>query len=127
MKKKYILGMLTMLIVALMSVCFTACGDDDDNDLGNGTPTSGKWYLVTYGSSACTHGEYIQFRSGKLDWNSRLGGYNTTYDCRISGNNFYLTNCSDKDYEDVTFSIEGYTDSEMVTSSSDGMVRTWRR
>ena len=32
MKNKYLFGMLTMLIVALMSVCFTACGDDDDDD-----------------------------------------------------------------------------------------------
>lgn len=125
--KKICFYLFSVLLAAIMSMSITACGDDDDDDLGNVTPTSGRWYLVTYGSSACTHGEYIQFRSGKLDWNSRLGGYNTTYDCRISGNNFYLTNCSDKDYEDVTFSIEGYTDSEMVTSSSDGIVRTWRR
>ena len=126
MKKRYLYTMLTMLMVAFANLCFTACGDDDDTG-GDGTPTSGRWYLVTYNSSTCSHGEYIQFRSGKLDWNSRLGGYNTTYDCRISGTHFYLTNCSDKSYKDVSFSIEGYTDSEMVTSSSDGMVRTWRR
>ena len=118
--------MLTMMMVAFASLCFTACGDDDDTG-GDGTPTSGKWYLVSYDSEPCTHGEYIQFKSGnKLEWNSRLGGKNTTYDCRVAGDSFYLTNCSDGS-KDVSFYIEAYTVNGMVTSSSDGFVRTWKR
>ena len=90
-------------------------------------PTSGKWYLISYNDATCDWGEYIQFRNGKLDWNNRLGGKNSTYDCSISGTTFSLTNCSDSDREDVVFTITGYSDKEMVTYSSDDITRCWKR
>lgn len=118
-------NVLTILIVGLVSLSITSCKDDDES--GGGTPTSGKWYLVTWNGNACDYGEYIFFKGNKLEWNNRMGGENTTYDCRVSENNFYLTNCTDDSKSDISFSIEAYTDTEMVTNSSDNIVRTWKR
>lgn len=108
-----------LILTMIASTMLLSCNSRD----GNGTPTSGTWYLETYDSYTCTHGEYIKFRNDELDWNNRLGGRNTTYNCHVSGNNFYLSN----EDESISFTIEEYTDSEMVTYSSDDIVRTWRR
>lgn len=110
-----------LILMMIASTMLLSCNSKD----GNGTPTSGTWYLETYGSGSftCTHGEYIKFYNDKLDWNNRFGGRNTTYNCHILGNNFYLSN----EDEFISFTIEEYTDSEMVTNSSDNIVRTWRR
>lgn len=124
MEKVTLKTLALLMMSALFSISLISCGSDDDE--GDGTPTSGKWNLVTYDYKTCTHGEYIKFRSGKLDWNNRLNGKNTTYDCRVSGNKFYLTNCSDGS-KDVTFTIEASSNNEMVTSSSDGFIRSWKR
>lgn len=49
MKKKYLYGMLTMLMVAFAGLCFTACGDDDDG--GNSSTVSGLYYYESGGGS----------------------------------------------------------------------------
>ena len=126
MRKSTFWTLALLMVSAFFSICLFSCSSDDDDGSGDGTPTSGKWYLVTYDDQTCTHGEYIKFRTGKLDWNNRLNGKNTTYDCSISGNSFYLTNCSDGS-KDVSFHIEGFSSNEMVTTSSDGFIRTWKR
>lgn len=117
-------NLITIMMVALFSIGFASCSDDDES--GDGTPTSGKWYLVTWDSNVCDHGEYMFFKGSKVEWNSRMGGKNTTYDCKVSGSKFYLTNCSDGS-KDISFTIDAYTDNEMLTTSTDGIVRTWKR
>ena len=112
---------MTILMVAFVCISLVACGDDESDG-----PTSGTWKLVQYNGSSCTWGEYMRFSSGKVAWNSRMGGKNVTYSCRVSGTTFYLTNASDGS-ENITFYIQASSSKEMVTSSSDDITRLWKR
>ncbi len=114
-----------MLLVMFMSVCVVSCGDDDED--GGSSPTSGTWYLVQWDENPCTTGEYIRFSNGKCNWNNRLGGRNVSYTVKSSSNtSFTLTNASDGS-RDMSFSITANTGNQMVTFSSDDIIRVWRR
>lgn len=47
MNKKYFWSLLTFVMVAMLSVSFTACGSDDDNDNGVSSSIVGKWLRET--------------------------------------------------------------------------------
>lgn len=113
---------LSLLVVVMCAFSVTACGDDDD-DASSSSVCSGTWYLVSYDGSVCEHGEYMKFSGSKLYWNKRLGGRNTTYNYRESSNGFVIT---DGD-QTITFEVKKIDSKNIVTYSSDDMIRYWKR
>lgn len=110
------------LVFALVStMCLASCGDDDDAI--SGKVCSGTWYLVSWNGNVCDHGEYMKFSGSKLYWNKRVGGENTTYDFKETSNGFQITNGIDS----YTFEVQNIDDKNIVTYSSDGNIRYWKR
>lgn len=116
---KCIYAFLTCLLLVGTCLTFSACGDDDGADARYNT---GTWYLDTFHGSQCTWGEYMRFSGKTVYWNNRLGGRNTTYTAKYTASGFTLTNSSDQ----ITFSAYK-SGKKLVTSSSDGETRQWRR
>lgn len=121
--KKFIETTIFLFILIIASLGFSSCGGNND-EYDESTPTNGTWYLVTYDGNPCDWGEYMKFSGSTLHWNKRSRGTkNTTYTFESTNNGF---KCYNND-ESYVFSIESSTSKNMVTYSSDGMIRVWER
>ena len=78
--KKYFLSLTTILMVALTSVCFVSCGDDENDGSGTGTSTSsGVSVNAKYGFYRQYGGQEWEFNFSNHDLNS-LGNYANSLD-----------------------------------------------
>lgn len=120
--KKTIRLMSFLVVVITALCCILSCSKDSDE------ATSGKWYLVSYGSSnvECTWGEYLSFSGNAMTWGARdRGSKNSYFTYTCSGKNIV---CIDQNgSEDIIFTIESVSGSKMTTTSTDGIKRKWRR
>ncbi len=112
--------LMRVMLLLIAAVFFVGCGDDDD---ASAVYNSGTWYLVTYNGNRSTTGEYMRFSGNKVYWNNRLGGENTTYTVTVSGNTFHLSGADGSE----TFYVTSYTENAMATTSTDDIVRVWKR
>ena len=78
MKKKYLLGLITIMMVTLMSVSFASCSNDDDDE----TTYTLKWNVETYGVDDVTLFEYTgtgdKIGSHSVDNLTKNGSYKFT-------------------------------------------------
>ena len=120
--EKYFKKFLFLFLLICASFGISSCGGSDE-DYDESNALSGTWYLVTYDGNTCDWGEYMRFSGSTLYWNKRRGARNTTYTYEKTSNGFKCSNSE----ETYVFSIETNTGKDLVTYSSDGMVRVWRR
>ena len=81
MKKNYLWSLLTIMMAAVLSVGFTSCGGDDDDDLiPEPTPVSNT-IRVTNGTGSFT------FRNFTFIFCNRVGEKISTKDCGTIGDN----------------------------------------
>ena len=111
---------LVFAFVSTMSLIY--CGDDDDDAVA-GKVCSGTWYLVSWNDNICNHGEYMKFSGSTLYWNKRLGGENTTYSFKETSYGFDITDGIDS----YKFEVQSIDAKNIVTYSSDGNIRYWKR
>jgi hypothetical protein len=70
--KKFLFGILPFLMVALVSMTFTACSSDDDDETGNDNVLVGSWYgsISDYKSTLT----FNRNGKGKDEWSNRVDG-----------------------------------------------------
>lgn len=134
MKKKYLFGMLTMLMVAFANLCFTACGDgDDEEEQGGGGSQSvlvGSWYTSwdketssagtsgyetwtfkndgtgSYSGSNQDYDRYGNKNGSPYTWNESFR-YEYVYDTYLKTGTFMIRYSGSSTYSTETFELNG--------------------
>lgn len=119
MKTAIIKRVLLLSLVAIPSL-LTCCSDDTDK------ATSGVWYLQSYNDNNCNWGEFLAFEGNQMVWGLRDRGTSSstfTYSCTGAK---IKCKCTSGD-DDITFTVETVSSSNMTTTSTDGIKRYWKR
>lgn len=112
MKKKNLLHLLAIMMVAVLSVGFASCSSDDDESVDSSI--IGTW-------------EDTNYIDGTWQWTFNSNGKGT---CKVIDNTTY-TFTFDFSFDGSTLIIKGeedgerYTDTYSVSFSSDGKTMTW--
>ena len=131
MNKKYFWSLLTFMMVAMLSISFTACGSDDDNDNGANGTVVGKWLRQTSSLKEELHvkadGTWIVYWQEKTSSETVSGEESGTWE--IDAHSKILTiitiNGEKPGSRTYTYKLEGNTMS--LTRTTDGKVTTYTR
>jgi len=74
--KKNLLNWITILMVAIVSVCFVSCGDNDDDDDGGGNSLVGSWTCSNH------YIDRVSFNNGTDTYTFKSNG---TYEWKCRG------------------------------------------
>lgn len=127
--KKNLLNWITILMVAIVSVCFVSCGDNDDDDDGGGNSLVGSWtcsshYIdrVSFNNGTDT---YTFKSNGSYEWKCR-GWDNESgkYYYNNALNTLTITNQKGTTW---VYVIPTLTDSYFVMIDEDGYSYTYRK
>ena len=88
MNKKFFMSLLSIMMVAMLSVGFTSCGDDEDS-IGGNSPIVGSWsasnspwsYTFTFSSDGTGHGSGVTSSGSVIKYEFTWSG-NTTVKCK---------------------------------------------
>ena len=131
MKKKHFWSLLTFVMVAMLSISFTACGSDDDDDNGVSTSVVGKWLRQT--SSLREELNVKADKTWVVNWQEETssgtnsGKESGTWELNADSNILTIVTIEGEKPGSRTYTVKIEGNTMSLTRTSNGKVTTYTR